>query len=378
MRRLLVVVTAVFALLPAVAANAALPAGDIHIGAAFDATGAGSSYGGQQADAAQLAVDEVNASGALGAARLVLDLRDSGSSPQIASNAFTELIDGGVVALLGPTLSTSALQADKIAQARGVPVLGVSDTADGILDIGPFVFRLALAESVVEPVTVSVSHWRLGYRRAAIVWARPDAYSKSSHDVFKRALQRQRGVKLVADTSFGSSSRSGYLQALRGAAAQRPDVLFLSALAPDLVKLMTAAREMPQLRDVPFVGGDSFNSPGLIDQAGDVADGAISGTAWIATEKTPGNAAFVQTYRQQLGYQPDQFSAQAYTGVKLLALAIQRADSTDRQAIRDELAKLRNVDTVLGRFSFDAQRAPVYPPVVQQIRAGQGFVKIGP
>ena len=182
----------------------------------------------------------------------------------------------------------------------------------------------------------------------------------------------------MADASFASSSAAGYRQALRKVAAQRPDVLFLSALAPDLIKLMRAAREMPALKRVPFVGGDSFNTPGLIDQAGDVADGAISGTAWIATENTPGNAAFVQTYRRQLGYQPDQFSAQAYTGVKLLALAIQRADSTDRRAIRDQLARLRNVDTILGRFSFAPNRAPVYRPVVQQIRAGRGFVKIGP
>jgi len=376
-RRLIAVLVAIATFVPA-GAQAALPAGDIVVGAAFSASGAGSTYGGQQADAAQLAVDEVNASGVLAPARLVLDVRDSGSTPASASAVFTQLIDAGAVALLGPTLSTSALQADRVAQARGVPVVGVSDTADGVLDIGDNIFRVALSEEVVEPVTVAVSHRRLKYRRAAIVWARPDAYSKTSHDVFARTLKRRRGVQLVADASFASASKDGYRRALRTVAARRPDVLFLSALAPDLIKLMNAARAMPQLKDVPFVGGDSFNTPGLIDQAGDAADGAISGTAWIASEKTPGNAAFVEAYRRELGYQPDQFSAQAYTGVKLLALAIQRAGSTDRRAIRDALAGLRNVDTILGRFSFTAGRAPVYPPVVQQIRAGRGFVRIGP
>ena len=377
MRRLLAVLTALAALLLPGAAHAALPAGDIRLGAAFATSGAGATYGGQQADAAQLAVDEVNASGLLAPARLVLDVRDSGSAAATAAAAFSGLIDGGAVALLGPTLSTSALGADRVAQARGVPVLGVSDTADGVLETGDFVFRLALAERVVAPVTVAVSHRCLRYRRAAIVWATPDAYSKTSHDAFRAALREQTGVRLVADASFASSAPQGYRRALRRVAAQRPDVLFLSALAPDLIKLMAAARAMPALRRVPFVGGDSFNTPGLMDQAGDVADGAISGTAWIATEPTPGNAAFVRTYRATLGYQPDQFSAQAYAGIKLLALAIQRAGSSDPRAIRTALARLRNVDTILGRFSFDAGRAPVYPPVVQQIRAGEGFVRIG-
>lgn len=183
-------------------------------------------------------------------------------------------------------------------------------------------------------------------------------------------------MKVVADASFAAGSRAGHRAALAKVARSRPDVLFIAALAPDVIDVMTVARATPALKHVPFVGGDSFNTPGLMDQAGDVADGAISGTAWISTEKTPGNAAFVRTYREQLGYQPDQFAAQAYTGVKLLAAAIVRADSTSPAAIRSALAGLRNVDTVLGRFSFGADREPQYAPVIQQVR-GYGFVKIG-
>lgn len=363
------------ALTPA-AASAALPAGDIHIGAAFSASGAGMTYGGQQADAARLAVEEVNASGVLGPARLVLDVLDDGSSPKTATAAFTRLIDRGAVALLGPTLSTSALAADRVAQARGVPVVSVSNTGDGILGIGDHVFGVALADAVVQPVTVAVSHRRLRYRRAAIVSATGDAYSTSARAVFRRSLGKLRGVRVVADASFAPGSATGRRAALRRIAARRPDVLFVAALAPDVIDVMLDARRIPALRRVPFVGGDSFNTPGLIDQAGDVADGAISGAAWIAGEDTPGNAAFVRAYRARLGYLPDQFSAQAYTGVKLVAQAIVRAGSAEPGAIRDALARLRGVDTVLGRFSFRRDRSPVYDPVVQQVR-DYGFVRIG-
>ncbi|UGS36486.1 ABC transporter substrate-binding protein [Capillimicrobium parvum] len=376
MRRLLTLLVLLVALTAPAAAGAALPATDIHIGAAFSATGSGSTYGGQQADAARLAVDEVNASGALGPARLVLDVRDDGSSASRSTAAFQQLIDGGAVALLGPTLSTSALAADRVAQARGIPVVSVSNTGDGVLDIGDFIFRVALSERAVLPVTVAVSHRRLRYRRAAIVWARGDTYSRSARDVFRRSLRKLRGVRVVADRSFAQGSAAGHRTALRDVAQRRPDALFIAALAPDVIDLMTIARRTPALREVPFVGGDAFNTPGLMDQAGDVAEGAISGTAWIAGEDTPGNAAFVRTYRERLGYQPDQFAAQAYTGVKLLAAAIVRAGSADPRAIRRALAGLRDVDTVLGRFSFAADREPVYEPVIQQVR-DYGFVKIG-
>jgi branched-chain amino acid transport system substrate-binding protein len=377
MRRVVtVLITLTSLLLSAVSAQAALPAGDIHLGAVFSQTGAAAAYGAEQAPAAQLAVDEVNASGALGAARLVLVVRDDASSPAAAATAFAQLIDAGAVALLGPTLSGAALQADPVAQSRGVPVLAVSNTGDGIVEIGDFIFRDSLSERVVQPATVRVSHRRLRYRRAALVWATPDAYSKSAHDVFAQTLRDTRGVRLVADVSFASDSPNGYRTALRRIARKRPDALFIAALAPDVVKVMKAARRMPRLKRVPFIGGNSFNAPGLLEDAGAAAEGAISGSAWIASEETPGNSAFVAAYRARFGTEPDQFAAQAYTGVKLLAMALASAGSTDGTAVRDALGALRDIDTVLGRFSFDADREPQYEPVVQQVRHGR-YVKIG-
>jgi hypothetical protein len=44
--------------------------------------------------------------------------------------------------------------------------------------------------------------------------------------------------------------------------------------------------------------------------------------------------------------------------------------------LADAIAGLRTIETVLGRFSFGADREPMYAPVIQQVR-GYGFVKIG-
>src|SRR5690349_6107526 len=52
--------------------------GDVNIGAVFIQTGNASVYGIPQTQAAQLAVDEINASGYLGGAKLVLTVEDSG------------------------------------------------------------------------------------------------------------------------------------------------------------------------------------------------------------------------------------------------------------------------------------------------------------
>ena len=61
----------------------------------------------------------------------------------------------------------------------------------------------------------------------------------------------------------------------------------------------------------------------------------------------------MKAYRAQFGSDPDQFAAQASAGVYLLATAIKNANSSDPRAIRNAMAQLKDVPTVLGTFSFD-------------------------
>lgn len=352
-----------------VIAAPAVAAKPIRIGAVFSLTGAAEAYSRQQQQGAQLAIAHVNRSGAL-KRRLTLRVLDDGSDAATATRHFGELIDSGVVALLGPTLSTAALQADRVAQEQGIPVLGVSNTAAGITAIGEFVFRDSLPEAAVQPQTIRVTQDALGYTRAAIVWATPDAYSQTGHDVFAAALAAE-GVSIAADASFASADPEAYRAAVDQAAAAQPQALVISALAPDVAKVMRYARSLPALADVPFIGGNAFNAPGLAAAASGAAEGAICGAAWIASRRTPGNRAFVRAFRKRYGSEPDQFAAQAYTGVHLLAEAIRR-EGARPSAIRRGLAGIRKLPTILGRFSFTADREPVYDPVVVRI-TGTGY-----
>lgn len=351
----------------------AVPAGagaQLRIGAAFSQTGNASSYGPQQALGARLAVEQLNAAGGVLGQPVTIDVRDDASTPATAEAVFTELTGGGANALLGPTLTGSALRADPVAQARGVPVIGVSNTGDGIVEIGDYVFRDSLPERSVQPVTVRVAKRLYGLRRVAIVWATPDAFSKTGAEVFRASLKAQ-GVKVVSDRSFATADPAALRTAIAAAAKARPQALVISALAPDSVAAMKAARRTKALSKVPFIGGNAFNAPSLIRDAGKAAEGALNGASWFIDLPTPGNADFVRTYRARFGKPPDQFAAQAFAGVKLFAEAARRAGSADPAAVRTALAGIRGFPTVLGSFSFDAGRNPDYDPVVVRIEDGR-------
>ncbi len=108
-----------------------------------------------------------------------------------------------------------------------------------------------------------------------------------------------------------------------------------------------------------FLGGNGFNTAAVSKQAGAIGKGAQSASAWYLGNTFPSNAEFVSAYRAKFNVDPDQFAAQAYTGVLILVDAAKRANLTfgdvagDRQKLRDAL-QATNIQTPLGPFQFAA------------------------
>jgi branched-chain amino acid transport system substrate-binding protein len=120
-----------------------------------------------------------------------------------------------------------------------------------------------------------------------------------------------------------------------------------------------------------IIGGNGFNSPDLITQAGSDAEGVMAGTAWNIGNTNPRNLAFISAFQKAYGVKPDQFAAQAYVGTWLIAYAVRTGGSGEPGAIRNALADIINFTTPLGSFSFDGSREPVHPSIVQIIKNGK-------
>src|SRR2546422_6379072 len=101
----------------------------IKFGAVLSITGAGGVYGPQSRDGAKLAVKEINASGGVNSAQIDLTVEDDASDKtQSAQKAQTLIQSNQVLAILGPTLSNSAVAGHPPAQSLKTPILAVSTT----------------------------------------------------------------------------------------------------------------------------------------------------------------------------------------------------------------------------------------------------------
>lgn len=362
-----------FLFLPGTAMSAHAAAVEAKIGFALSMTGAAAAYGSTQKNGAQLAVDEINAAVGNEGLRITPIFDDDASVPQQGINVFNRFINADKVSIIiGPTLSNTAQVTDRIAQEAGVPVLATSNTAKGITEIGDFIFRDSLTEVVVIPNTIRMAREKLGISKVAVLYGNDDAFTKGGYDAFKKALA-DAGVEILSEQTFAKGDRdfSPQLTQIKG---KNPDAIIVSALVEEASGIVIQARQLGIPGNIPIIGGNGFNSPSLIKNAGEAAEGVLVGAAWNASSASPINQKFVDSFSKRYGSAPDQFAAQAYAGVYLAHHAIKNAGAVDnRKAIRDALAQIKDYDTVLGKFSFTEGRDADHQPVVQVVR-GAKFV----
>ena len=328
-------------------------AADIKLGAAEALSGPAGQYGQSIKNGFLLALDEINAAGGVKGNKLSLQLEDEQGKKEQAIDVFKKLIfQDRVLLVFGPTLSNSAQAADPIAQAAKVVVFGTSNTADGITSIGDHVFRNSVTEADVLPETLRVATLHANVKKVAVLYGNDDVFTKSGYDAFKKALD---DLKIpVTTTETFAKGDVDFKAQLTKIKASGADAIVLSALIAEGAPIMVQARGLGI--DLPFIGGNGMNSVKVFDLAKEKSDSLWVGSPWALGNQTAENQHFVVAYTQKYKAAPDQFSAQAYDAMNIVAAALAKVKlsgnlEADRKALRDALPAATHVGAT-GAFKF--------------------------
>jgi branched-chain amino acid transport system substrate-binding protein len=333
----------------------ALPASafDLRIGVAEALTGGAAQYGVSARNGIQLAAEEINARGGVNGSPLQLVVEDEQGKKEEAINVFKKLIfQDKVLMIFGPTLSNSMFAAGPVTNAAKVVAFGTSNTANGITDIGPWIFRNSVMESDVLPVTVASAVRHYGIKKVAVIYGNDDAFTKSGYDVFKSVLAEQKIP--VTSTETYVKGDVDFKAQLTKIKAGNPDAIVCSCLAEEAANIILQSRALGL--KLPFIGGNGFNSPKLFDISRLAGDGTFIGSPWSNANPAPVNQSFVAAYKKKYGTEPNQFAAQAYDAMNIVAAVLKSAKlsgnlAADRQALRDALPKV-TLNGATGPFKF--------------------------
>ena len=344
-----------------------MPDSEILIGVHVPLTGTWAEpYGLPMQRGFELARQEINAANLL-ATNLSFVTIDDQSTVEGSKQAMQALVSQGVPAIVGIGISTHLIEAVPIAQDNGVIAFSSLSSAAGLSELGDFVFRAPLAVDIYIPSGITATQEKLGYQTAALIYDASDVYSTSSNDEVHKALVAADVEILTVETfATGDTDFSKQLAVIR---EMDPDVLFISALAEEIIEIIIDGRAMGIPDSVEFIVPEL--SQDEVEKSGEAAEGVITFLSWSALSNTPGNQDFVVNYRLKYGIEPEPWAAQSYATLYLLANAIVNAASTDPAAIREALAATQDFPTILGNFSFDPNGEAIYDPIVLIVTDGE-------
>ena len=333
--------------------------GPIPIGIGVAQTSNVALLGQEQVTGAKLAEAYFNDSGGINGTPIKLIFQDTAGDEAGAINAFQTLINKDkVVGILGPTLSQQAFSADPIANRAKVPVLGPSNTANGIPQIGPYIGRVSAPVAVVAPNALDAALKKNpSLKKVAVFFAQNDAFSKSETEIFQQAIKDKK-LDLLTVQKFQTTDTDFQTQAT-AALNLKPDLVIISGLAADGGNLVRQLRELGYQGLI--IGGNGLNTSNVFPVCKALCDGVLIAQAYNPKYEGAINQDFLKAYQSQFDGEPPQFSAQAFTGVQVFVESLKGIAESDAIAeltvgqLRDKLKQqIRSTpfDTPLGEISI--------------------------
>lgn len=335
-RKLLTASVAGAAMLAAASASAQ----DIKIGIILGFTGPIESLTPGMADSAELALKEINDSGMfLNGEKLASVRADSTCIDAAAATAAAERLvtSENVVGIMGADCSGVTIAiANNVAVPNGVVMVSPSATSPALTDIedNGYFFRTAPSDARQGEVLSQILVDK-GIKKVAVTYTNND-YGKGLSDSFAAAYQKLGGeITINAPHEDGKGDYSAEVGSLASAGG---DLLVVFGYADQGgVGVIRTAVESGAFDK--FALGDGMFAQSLIDAIGDDLNGTIGSVPWAEGE---GPDAFVAAAKAA-GVDPDgSFRRESYDAAALLALAMQKAGSTERDGIKDNLLDVAN------------------------------------
>ncbi|MDI3341007.1 MAG: ABC transporter substrate-binding protein [Sphaerobacter sp.] len=315
-------------------------------------TGDAAQYGQDFTRGAELAAEKINAAGGVAGKQIsIVTFDDRNDTTEAASVAQKIATDASIVASMGHFTSSTVYAAMPIYKSNELPLVVISASDPKITEQGnEWVFRVSPTNNLGAEAMADLIVKQLGLKKIAVFYLNTD-FGKSEREYFV-ARATANGGEIVLDEAYQPDAKdfSSSIIKLKNAGAE---AVYLSSYYSDAVLLIRQAKDAGV--EARWFASGAIISPQFPEIGGQAVEGVLTsrvsqGESWDAV---------AAEYRSKHGAEPSPFVIYAYSAVQAIAAAAQDA-GTSREAIRDGLAKIKDLETALGPLTFDENRQAVY------------------
>ncbi|HWR10813.1 MAG TPA: ABC transporter substrate-binding protein [Rectinemataceae bacterium] len=321
----------------------------IYIGVSGPLTGANAQYGLAWKKGFELALDEINGSGGVRGRPLQYIFTDTQNDPkQTVAVAQKYIADPRIVLATGDFSSTSSMAASALYQRAGLVQFGFNNSNPLFTNGGDFIWSNSPSQSNEAPAHAAYVR-DLGLKRVAVFQLNTD-WGKVTGDLTVAALKKY-GVEVPLRETYLPDEKD-FKPSITKAKSLKLDGIVFVSYVNDASLLIQQIRG--QGIDLPIVSNGSQATAQFPELAGPAAEGVYVAGDFSADDPRAEVKTFVKKWQaKHPGQEIDYFAVHAYDSLKLAAAVIELG-GTDRRAVRDAFAKVKDVPSVIyGAVTFN-------------------------
>ena len=330
------------------AAGFARAADDIVIGAGLTFSGFAAGYGEDARTGIDLAVQEINRQGGLLGRQVKVKYDDTGADRARAVALYRGYAADPEVAAMLSVTSVEFVALDPVGPEVKLPLISIG-SASPYAKFSPWSFRVQLIVDKAMPVVLAQLKALRNAKTIAVIYDAQNNYTVGESEAVKAAAPTA-GLTVTGVESFRTGEQDFTLQLTRLAAA-KPDILYVAATTNEAALLISQARALRMPAQI--VGGAGLTDPRMAALPDNAAMGAITYFPFDATAPQPAVRRFMAAFSAANGTKsPAAYTALGYDATLLLADAIRRAGSTDRDKVRVALGATAGLELANGIFRY--------------------------
>ncbi|MBR1497820.1 MAG: ABC transporter substrate-binding protein [Oscillospiraceae bacterium] len=286
-------------------------------------TGGAAIYGNAVYNAAQIAVEEINA---LDGVHFELKFEDDQHDAEKAVNAYNALKDWGMQVSISSVTSKPAEATSVEAYNDRVFSITPSASSTATTEGKDNVFQMCFIDPAQGTMAAqTIARLNLS-NKVAVIWKNDDVYSAGIHETFLTEAAAQ-GIEVVSDTTFADGSDTDFSVQIADAQAKGAELVFLPMYYQPASLIFAQARAAGYAP--VWFGVDGMD--GILTLEGfdtSLAENVYLLTPFNAWGTDARNVSFVEKYQQRFGDVPNQFAADSYDCVYALKQALDAAGCT--------------------------------------------------
>jgi len=342
----------------------------VKIGVINSLSGNFAAFGSRYNTGMQVALEEINANGGIKGQKLELITQDDRSEAQSALAALESLNKQGVPLIIGSYASGITGPLSKVATRQKIPLIVLGSADDSITKPGSdWVFRAKHNSTIVANVyfdyfdNLRKKHPEL--KKIALMYGNGAWPTSVSEEGARQA--EKRGYEVVGKQAYDQGT-TDFRPILNKFRASSPDILLTSSYADDGIAIARQIKEVGL--NAKVVAIDTASSMiSFIQQVGDQSDNIVSAVSWSPDVKYEGTPQLYERLKAKAKEEPSFYEAEGYLALTVAADALRRAESLDREKVRDALAKtdLKTPVTDVTFESFDGFKGqnPIKSVIIQ-------------